>query len=433
MNLFCKILFIEKLISLFVLLNLLNFNYILKAQNALKWQNNYDLLLHQFETEFIALGEGKGTGLPAILIDSTVVWNKRTQEKGFIKFGDVPVYQGFYMAVLASDLLLSPKKNNDILNKMYFVLKSKNRLDISAEIRLNNAKSRNSNKANGFFIRDDIDEATGRKLFKQPYINSDLISLKDPAKNAMSQDQVFGWMMGYTFTLKALENNKTEKGREIYKMAEEQLTRLLSFLRKNKWVIRNPIDKKMVKRGPNAKLQSYPIVETGKLFLGLDFSSPISEGLGKLTWKITERGFKYGRSVTIADRFANKKRYLIYGDINNSMILKLAAMSNTWQPIRLAKACELGDLEIYELMNAFLFDRKPLIDRKKIEKMLNGMTSKGAYFFSEKSKAPNGWASRDRWSHPGEIYTGNSRFKGKYPSLDFLLLYNLYLLTYRNE
>ena len=63
--------------------------------------------------------------------------------------------------------------------------------------------------------------------------------------------------------------------------------------------------------------------------------------------------------------------------------------------------------------------------------MLKGMTSKGAYFFSEESKAANGWASRDRWSHSGEIYTGNIRFKGKYPNLDFLLLYNLYLLTYK--
>ncbi len=392
---------------------------------------SYKQILNKFETQFIALSEGKGTGLPAVLIDTTVMWDKRDKtKKGLIRFGDVPVYQGFYLAVLATDYELNNKVDNSFLDKMYFVLKSKERLDIFAEIQLHNQKKISS--PNGFFIRDDIDEKTSRKLFKQSFLHSDTKSLDNKLKNSMSQDQVIGWLMGYCFVINVLKKSNSNKEKEILAMAKSQMKTLLKFMSDNNWIIRDTINKKLVPRGPVAKLQAFPMVEIGKKYLGIKFDTPITEGFGKLSWKLSEIGFKWGRRVTIADVFNDKKRYLIYGDINNSMMLKLAALSNTWKDKRLSFASEMSNLEIYELINAYLFERNPLIDIIKIENILKTITPKGAYYYGNHYKAKGAWASRDRWSHPADIYEGNDRFIGHYPGLDFLLMRNLYLLTYKN-
>lgn len=417
---------------LFLLINLLVGNtYSFSQQERFidlkELSEKYNIIYDRLESDFIAIGEGKGTCIPAVLIDTTVAWKKALlPQKGMIRFGDGPVYQGFYLAILATEYELSSKKNESILDKMHFVLKSKIRLDSIADINLYNKKS---HSLNGFYIRDDIDEKTASQLFKQPYFKSDLVSLDDPEKNAMSQDQVIGWMMGYVFTIKALKDQKNKKAIKLKNQAEKQLHVLLNFMKDSKWVIRDP-NNKIVKRGAVAKFQSYPMTQIGRIFLADNFETRFSVGLGKLSWKFSELGFKWGRRVTFVDPFKSKKRYLIYGDVNNSMMLKLAALSNTWKNKRLASASEQSGLEIYELINAYLHDRKPIIDAKVIIDMLNGMTLKGAFYYSDKLKAPNGWASRDRWSHPGDAYSGSEQFKGNYPGLDFLLLCNLYLLTY---
>ena len=97
------------------------------------------------------------------LVNGTLTITKPPRDyKGIAKFGDAVIDHGYYLAVLASEyklMVLQSRQNIDayrsLCNEIYFAINAIDRLDQNAEYYLNyNAQP----SKNGFFIRSDHDE-----------------------------------------------------------------------------------------------------------------------------------------------------------------------------------------------------------------------------------------------------------------------------------
>jgi len=392
----------------------------------------YFELRENFRQNFIYIGEGSGKSLPAVLVDPTF------GKKGLIKFGDAPVYLGFYYAVLATEFKLcfdehGITKCQQPLAELYYAMLALKRLDLAAEPFLVSDAANEyplPKNVNGFFIRDDVSVDLGKKLFNNQQVFSDYCCLDDAQKNALSQDQIIGLLYGLSFVIKLVDNNIEYKNYNFNKQASTLFKQLVEIEYENNWVLKNPVTGKKVPRGAYSLFQSYPMAESACKIVNENYHNRRSTGISRFSWWFAQWPFVIGSKTTFIDPFEKKLRKPVYDDINNSLMLKLACISDTWRPKRMRKNSVAAEMEVYYLSWAMLFDAKSKLDSEDIEKMLATISSKGAYFFDENNKAPGGWASRDRWSHARHAYTGDKDFKGYYPSLDFMLLYNLWRLCY---
>lgn len=151
-------------------------------------------------------------------------------------------------------------------------------------------------------------------------------------------------------------------------------------------------------------------------------------------------------------------------DVNFQMHLNLAATSNTWGRPKVIDLSRSRNTQIFMLVYDFVkrikeideYGSRPesgrysggstlpppaltanLFDYKnEIKSLLDGMDCKGGYIYDVTNRASGGWDIGHRWLHANKSEadkTKSENLHSYFPSLDYLLLYNLYHIAYKLE
>jgi len=421
---------------------------ILLAQDSDALFIKYLAYKDRLNEEFIDIGEGPGKMLIPGMINPAFEpsWGSYCKidpkGKGKVHFGDVTYRMGDYMAVLATEFRLfrdNGHSTKQTLREIFYTLKAIERLDSLAEHALYGIPSVDkSYEKNGYIVRDDISIAALKdskwKNFK--WASSDFGCSADERvklKNAPSHDQIISLLFGLRM-LTALVPEGTMYGEaDLNYQARLAADRIIQYLRKNEWTVVSPIDARPVPRGAYAQYQCYAIAEAGHRMTGRNYHTSWSSGLGKMSWLSAQYPFRTLSRFKFYNPYFGKKIRIIYDDVGNAMMLRLATMSNTWRDSKIKSAAITSDLEVFLLVHQLLNDSELDIDSEFFLKQLRQAPMEGPKYFG--LTEPHKWNSRDRWSHPESVESGTiyPDFYGKYPGLDFMLLHNLYCLVYEVE
>lgn len=127
-------------------------------------------------------------------------------------------------------------------------------------------------------------------------------------------------------------------------------------------------------------------------------------------------------------------------EVNAQIMLNLAALTGTWSRHRVHEVCRNTNLRVFELMFD-LFNNHPedVPDgvtyslAEEINNLLNQFPDFGSHYYLSTS---NGgfWDRAHKWMHPGPNGTDDNNpaygETGRFNSLDFMMLYNLFRLKY---
>jgi len=402
----------------------------------------YHFLRSRLTEKFLKSGEGAGYSIPAAWLDTEDPYVNFNREKkdayGLLRWSDGSFYLGEYMAVLATEYALLNKKapslNNQLVEEIYYALMAYRRLDASAEHLIYGIPAADKRyETNGFFMRDDIPSEFVKNHFDVRREGSDFAWIP-PDYNAVSQDQIISLAMGLCLLITAVP--PAIKYRQIFphQEAKEILLLLTKYASSHNWILRSPINNKKVPRGQNMKYQAYPLCETTRRFTNRNFHNRQSQHLGKKLWMVAQKKFAAKASKKIAAEEVGKNRISIYDDVNNAMMLKMAALSNSWDRNLFIRNCMSARMEIFILLHQYLYPSGKNINADIFKPILEKMPPSGPYYFDNQNKACCEWASRDRWNHPSERNGVDSKeYKGYFPGLDYMLLHNLYYLCYPED
>ena len=409
-------------------------------------EEKYFFLRKQMQERFIKIGEGAGHSIPA-MIDNPVFadWSNlegcSKNETGYIRWTDATLYMGDYLAILATEYKIF-KKNNCSTNRntreLYFALKAINRLDSVAEHSIFDiSDSDRRYESNGFLVRDDVEADFVLDNFRRSSFFSDMAHCKEKRYNAMSQDQIIGLLFGLRFVAHFYDEKTAYKGVFLKQEAMNITHRLVNYLKKCNWWIRNPVTAKGVPRGQGVMLQSYPIAKAGKMISAQNYQNWWSKTVAQLAWRAAQLPFRVLSSWRFHNIFRDKKNErIIYNDVNNGMMLRLASISNTWSRRKILVNSLAADMEVYALAHAALEGYQPNgVSEAAFRNLLEVMPSTGPFFYGDKQRATGAWASVDRWTHPSDKNSGpkkNLNKEGNYIGLDYMLYFNLYYLVYNN-
>jgi hypothetical protein len=382
--------------------------------------------------------EGNGGACDGDFISATDV--------GQMHFGDGTIYLGFYLAVLATEyeLLQQHGENtNQIVDELYFALTAFNRLDRRAEEILGLPAD-----LNGFFVRDDTPQDFGQFFDGYALIESEENCQAAPGDcdggcavpidgfvHAMSQDQAIGMLFGLAFVERFLPSTLMHKGMNLHNEAQAITSRMVDYVKADTWRIKDP-NGDCVCRGANAQGFSYGIQRSAQQIVPWYPSNTFANTVGLVSWN----------SIT-ASFAASPGSFAIWDEVNSSMIMKLAAVSNTWSANVLGNAALAREMEIYDLARAVLHGwPNAEISRTHYKDILTSAPCYGPCFDDPDFPNSNvqdwyensacdpapGWMTEFRFERPLQMNTGRGSvsFWGEFPGYDYMLLYNLYHIYY---
>lgn len=368
-----------------------------------------------------------------------------------IKWGDATIDLSYYIATLAMEykLLTDEVKQQQTLRELFYALEAFNRLDYYAEEYFNAAPS-----LNGFFVRSDV----GRNLFdgykknesyqqsvgrlstnKQPVYNisSEWVNYhlkKDTRRFAMSKDQTFHVLLAMAFVVKCIpqkvvfESEKFSDGETSIHMEAKKITdRIMSYIHNpsdgnmvHKWRVKKP-DGKKVGAGYNAWSYAYGMSMAQKKISGTvnpkkrGFSWWLSKAVYNATWSLFKPVYFFNQGE------GTKTLTLVC--INNS------CRGNAEKVYRYSYFSKRYPNYHIPLVYAFLNGRQANnINAKRYEKLLTEAPVDGPFNDREIQDRVYNWSSTSLIMHPQR--RGNMPdFPGRYNGLDYMFLYNLYLVT----
>lgn len=433
----------------------------------------------RLQNDFLKVGEGVGHSIP-IQCRKGIRW---VQD---IEVVDATIYHGFYLGILATEyklLSLNGRKEDAERTKteLYYAIKAYERLDLFAE-----EMFRLEGQINGFVARDDvpcdfIDSVANPQNYRHfnqdktraPGTNNvykiqtadacfdgkplDSLDMNDPKiVPEMSQDQVLWLLMGYMLIEKSMEPGIDSvtllSGERIaYNFnfqAKRHSTNMINYCRfkypdkpnKTKWRIFRP-DGQKVYPGQNVFGFKYPLSIIGeKMYTPLaENPQEFTRTPGKFQWSLT-------------------KIWIPYKNVNGQMITILAAMSGKWKN-SLDKTSKKIDKtwNEYNWANFYLplmsylhnydiseFDVLPLVGSDLSEAPAFGPYNLSNRDIIEEYVAnegipvyTKGWARHLKYSSHPDLQADGSKdedtYRGFYAGLDYMLLFNLYYLTVKEE
>lgn len=258
----------KKTISIFLFIFLNIFTNAQDEQTNLQkyWHYRYRLVNY-----FMVVGDGPGMSLPADI--------RNINGSDQLRWGEAPVYLGYYIGVLATEyrLLKDNGQNTDqTLTELYYALKAAVRIDYSAESSWNQ-----TNVVDGFLIRDDVPvnfvsqhlnelniNITTNQYFTfgsgKPGIVTTLgssdystnLANGTPRDNAVSQDVIYPLLMGFALVKRYVDNgllsfynyvNSSFEQIDLRSMAINEADKIISYIKENNygntlnhWVIKDP-------------------------------------------------------------------------------------------------------------------------------------------------------------------------------------------------
>lgn len=326
-----------------------------------------------------------------------------------------------------------------------------------------------STTPDGFFVREDVPPGLETKLkgvdrvIGASHMVGPVWMTYGYKDGEMSQDQAIGMLMGLSFVNRYVNPSATVSGTHLKSYAQTLTVRMVNYMRSpslnhsTQWSITNPQrGYQKVKRGEDASALSYPIAWTAnnivhdKSYYGL----PI---IFQTIQDVAPPNFNNALSITLHPVLRTLRHFPFYDylgtrdHVNYYMFLTLASTSNLWKDPgapngvsyikqRTSPAEQLGWI-IYPLVNHALYpssgspyninDVVPDLDVYPCEAAYN--------FFSTSGGWSSRWISTNRFQASNGHYEGNpnahanSHFPGRFNGLDYMLLYNLYRITYAGQ
>jgi len=425
--------------------------------------DKYDYYKRRFYKSFIVFDHysNAGTNLPSCVRQ---LWGK---DSGFICWGDTTIDMTYYIMYLATEYYNFKKNNNKLANetlkKLYYALKSIERLDANAEYNYRGLniwlwdKGPFKEDLNGFFMRDDVPNDLLSKYLhlgmKDEYNIVDKVEgwesmnmLWSGEKNFrmsdMSQDQVWHLVQGFAFVKKIFENEGSQTyliDKEIVNIVNlctEIPKRMLDYMFITcKLRLKNPIFNLPVPRGEDCRLFAYGFAKVGKYLTGYDYYKHLKwyhkPLYNTIIW-ISEKILYNGLSEIINNIF--KKYKSLHIKIKNYSYRSLAVTGDISFGTNLEKLFNKDALNGDSLHLPYVYNllHGGKIDPKVHEIVLNRLKSApdtGPYNFDKDNMSEDiRWTSSNtlmnslKCEELGDDYP----HKGIYNGMDYLLLYNLY-------
>lgn len=412
-----------------------------------KYRHYRQRLLSEF---MLCTGTGPGCSLPAS-IRNTRDENYRGNET--IQWGDGTIDLAVYISVLATEYRLLTDENKNtapVLTELYYALEAFNRLDYYGDTCFNRPPA-----LNGFFIRSDagaglIDDeikmqetlkrlnVSGREVNR---IRSEFLNFSegDLKRFAVSKDQIFLLLMGMRLITQFIpEEIQSPAGPfrdgelSFSKEAKNITLRLIDWIHPpgksnffTRWKICTPEGKK-VKAGSNAWTYAPLLIEIKNKITGKNsqikngFSWTLAKGIREFTWLAYKPVFVFNRSEsfktllleTLAGRRKNKAG-------------QFYRRSHTFPPY---------NWHLIPLLYGCLYHSWPEnVDLNFYLTLLNSAPEEGPYHFPETGFGDKSWSSTSLIIHPARTSNAEVHFPGRYNGLDFMLLYNLFLMAEKNQ
>jgi hypothetical protein len=403
-------------------------------------------------------------------------------------FGDGTEQLGWYIAVLATEYELLRRSNfsqEEAKEELYYALEAFDRLDAMAE-NFDPYPSNNGCLRNGFFIRSDVkggmvDPNVRAKWFprfdgEERFMAYDPFNKRVPdsemdsdcdygtgigCRNFMSKDQIADLFLGFAFVKKYLPNQNIpvynkyghliHGGYNFRARVQEFTKRIMDYLYQNNFKVNVPQfpDQKVV-WGYDARSMAYGLRRAAIWICDESNSAWFHFGIEQYSyafWQATQSSILIGAPGE---------------DYSYSIILSLAAIGSSWRQslvwlpfIRRVLAINTTSLSLYTIGNALnkeifalshqvLHSKPNLFGPNVYRRILNSARCDGprfqlssSDFFDSKNVAPEGWRATNRFIKSDKIFTGDleSYYSGAYHfnGLDYMLLYNLFMLTRTNE
>ncbi|MEO5644741.1 MAG: hypothetical protein ABIQ40_05355 [Bacteroidia bacterium] len=409
------------------------------------WHYRYRLIHN-----FMVVGENPGMSLPADI--------RNTGNGGQIRWGEVPVYLGYYIGVLATEYRLLKNNNqptDQTLTELYYAIKAALRLDRAGET-YPYWNSTHAASINGFFIRDDVPsdflyyhselnfDATPSPVYitsgqgTPGYVNSmtsDWVSypLSDhPKANAVSQDVMYELLMGFALVKKYVEDMpllfidnvalhhpdyvfdaSLTKTVNFNQMARTEADIIVSYMKYNHfdhWKLNDP-DGNQVFIGSAVFTYAYAIARAGNYITGVDYTDSHEESY-ELLWQglqnpaellcpyVGERGNAHPMALTLA-AISNAWRDHPGANANNTTPDQILA--NGDYNANPASSCpyiasHIGwDVFYGALWDVFHGGPTYISDLCKAKEILNSAPFNGPYYHTTTDNASPGWCATRRF------------------------------------
>lgn len=335
-----------------------------------------------------------------------------------LAWGDSTIMQSYYIAMLATEY--SIHKSSATLISLKTALIVLNRLDFKANLHYGGEMD-----MDGFFIRDDVTPAV---LKHNPHLKDNGITKitsdtcpydfgngnNNGRNNDMSQDQFWHLLLGLSLVIKLVDDSY------CISTAQGFVERVMGHIRKGNWLIKNPVMGDNVARGHNARLLSYGFMKA---------SRKIAPKLSTSTWmpRIVSKALFYlgrGGQRGMEVLGLNEK---CYSFLALSTVAGLGAKYVRWH------ADNKKYYEHFPLIYHILHGKGNVNDfRMDIERLLlNAPAIHDNFTQSNKGCSHCDWSSTSRLVDPEMLGRKNIHFNGEYNGIDFMLLYNLYKITYK--
>jgi len=309
-------------------------------------------------------------------------------------------------------------------------------------------------------IIDNYYDATGAPTGNPP-----------PIKNAMSQDEAIGLLLGMALV------HKCAKGTTADDKAKDITDKVISYIRNNNysglinavgdWIIRDPYSNP-VPQGQDARLYAYGFAKAGVYivrphkginhyltFFGRKFRKLLWDADGLFTCNPTPCNPPPGWMVKLYKKHHGLRQKLAWYMCNwcNSSNLwmesVLGAIGNSWgsiTPVPIAlKTATSNWTPFYLFLYSVLHNKNAYLPFTPFaEDLINKAPCYGPYCYCPDNTdpegchpsdfSPNGWGTSLRFTHDMIAQThGEQIGYGGFSGVDYMLLYNLYNIIYAND
>lgn len=436
-----------------------------KAQIGYDEYNKYWYYRHRLTTEFMVPGKSSilicsgpsGYSIPAETTFSGP--GGAYPDNRMINFVDGTISLGYYLGVLATEFLLlkeSSWNTEQTKKELYWAMSALERLDSRSRTWFY-PDDNTCEGINGYFVRDDVFESifsenpvfNRYKIDGQYNYRSDYLKSRDatnkPDMATVTTDQISHLYEGLALIKKCFEEypNENFNGYKFRERAMRIAESLAFYLNSKDWIVK---DEKgyQPKESMQFRREGYGyLIAKAAGFISDDYSSkdflssvsPFTEGSWQIKIKVLTR--------TILWNLIGRAR-----DFTVSHITSATAVGN---PFNITDTKNLldhvdgnskYDLGYYNLLHSYLRDRNDLLDGKWYSHLkkapcwgityrpVNSVIEPGHAYYNGVS----GWVSTNRWVRYSKRYFYiNTDGHYKANGLDYMILYNLYLLYYKSR
>lgn len=394
---------------------------------------------------FVSLGTAAGESLVAAqrnpasicakdwwINDAKCVWPGGATAQGKLGYGDNTIWQGWYLAVLASEYAVFKQLGVDTtetVSDLYLALQAVNRLDLAAE--KNYGKP---GKLDGFFQRTDVPSGftvkpDGSPRFPHPQagvsgygcVGSGYSCKGQGVADGFfeSQDQVIGLVYGLALVHKLVPAGVVHKGVVLRKEGGAIVHRMVKFLRDHGWSVVDPNGvSPPAAWGGSAKPFSSILAKAANLICGKDFgvsdySDLTSQTVGAATWAGLDTSWS------------------IQTDVNRAMGTQMAAVTGQWDQQKLEERAASWGATGHALSWAVLWGKSSLngaIALWEIESLLDKAPCSGPCHLTPGCDEAMRWKGEHLLKSPEQRGGNKNQLSMEYNGLDYMLMHNLYLL-----